>query len=311
MTPSGWRRFAAPVLFAAAIMLSATIVWKLQHVSGTRPETGSLSLLEHAADDWRSTGLDLSHAAFLPKNVLISRIAIATPEAGPATPSGTLLVVPGIVPAGSYAFVVADPTHAAGTASLVVGRNATAVAEWDLRNDLRDGAIHFDLPVSIGSLIVRGNDEATRRGIVMSLRPIELAPPSERLTDDYARRVAAYGPAQVYFFDDAVFVEQPGFWVRGAAAARVAVMAVAHGAPLMLFIRNAAVRNHVVIEINGTLQTLDLQPREERPIPLDAEAGRRASMVTITSETGFRPSEVDAGSTDTRFLGVWVEPRPK
>jgi hypothetical protein len=310
-TPSRWRRLAAPVLLATAITLSATIVWKLQNVAGTRPETGSLRLLEHASDDRRATGLDLSHAVVLPKNVLISRIAVSTPESGRAAPSGTLLVVPGIVPAGSYAFVVADPSHAAGTASLVVGRNATPVAEWDLRSELHDGAIQFDLPVSIGSLIVRGSDEAMRSGVVMSLHPIELAPASQRLTGDYARRIAPYGPARAYFFDDAVFVEEPGFWVRGGMTARVALMSVERAAPLVLFLRNAAVRNRVRVQIDGTLQTLDLEPREERPLPLKAEDGRRASMVTITSETGFRPSEVDGGSTDTRFLGVWVEPRPK
>jgi hypothetical protein len=121
--------------------------------------------------------------------------------------------------------------------------------------------------------------------------------------------VEQYGPAFVYFFDEGAFVEQPGFWVRGAAGTRVAAMSIQPGEPLQLFIRNAPVKNLVSLDIDDQVQTLELQPREERHVPIPSASGRRASLITIRTDSGFRPSQVEPGSTDNRYLGVWVEVR--
>jgi hypothetical protein len=40
-------------------------------------------------------------------------------------------------------------------------------------------------------------------------------------------------------------------------------------------------------------------------VPIDP--GRNAAMLTIQAAAGFRPSEADSKSRDTRFLGVWVK----
>jgi hypothetical protein len=203
---------------------------------------------------------------------------------------------------------VANPSDAAGTANLVIGRNARPIGSWNLRTDLRDGALRFELPVNVGSIVVNGDEEAARHG-TMSLRAVELLPRAQRLTSAYARRVEQYGPAFVYFFDDGAFAEQPGFWVRGAAGTRVAAMSIQPGEPLQLFIRNAPVKNLVRLDIDGQTQTLELQPREERFVPIPPASGRRASLIDIRTDSGFRPSQVEPGSTDNRYLGVWIELR--
>jgi hypothetical protein len=225
-------------------------------------------------------------------------------------PPGTLLVVPDVLPAGTYALVARDSSTARGTASLVIGRNARPLSSWNLPGDLRDGVLQFNLPVDVGSIVVTGDAEAQRSGVSLSMRPIALLPGTLRLTHSYARRAEPYGPAFVYFFDDAVFPEKPGFWVRGGADARFAIMSVQPGQPLQLFIRNAAVRNRVTVKIDDAPQTLDLQPREERPLRVAAKDHGRASLVEIISDAGFHPSDVEQGSTDTRYLGAWVELRP-
>jgi hypothetical protein len=302
-----------PPALAVAVMLSTTAVWKLQNVAGPTPDTSGLSLLEHADARLRPTGVDLSHAQIDSWDALVARISISTPQRRPAPPPGTLLLVPGRVPAGTYALVLGKPANtagAAGTATLVIGRNAKPVASWNLATDARDEAVRFHLPVDVGSIVIKGDEEAIRSAGSMSLRAIELVPGPQRLTGDYARRVEPYGPALAYFFGDDAYVEQPGFWVRGGAEARFAAMALQPGAGLQLFVRNAPVNNRVYLSIDGQTQVLDLKPRQERFVAIPPVSDRRASLIKVHSEAGFRPSQVDPGSTDTRYLGVWIELRP-
>jgi hypothetical protein len=202
-----------------------------------------------------------------------------------------------------------DISGASGTATLVIGRNARPIASWNLRTDLRDGGVRFELPVSVGSIVVEGDDEAARDVKALSLRPIQLVPPANRLTGDYARRVERYGPGIAYFFDDGAFVEEPGFWVRGGSGTRIATMAIRPGSPLQFFVRNAPVTNRVSIEIDGHAQTFDLHPREERMVSVPISRAGGAALVKIHSDSGFRPSTVEPGSTDNRYLGVWIELR--
>ena len=63
------------------------------------------------------------------------------------------------------------------------------------------------------------------------------------------------------------------------------------------------------IDIDGEPQIVEMQPREERLVPLPFTKGRAAALITIHSDAGFRPSEVEPGSTDSRYLGVWIELR--
>jgi len=67
------------------------------------------------------------------------------------------------------------------------------------------------------------------------------------------------------------------------------------------------VRNSVDIEIGGQKNSLELRPGEERALPLAFDARHPAALINIYSRAGFRPSQVDAASTDTRYLGVWIE----
>jgi hypothetical protein len=307
---SSRRRLPTATLLSAAtvVMFSIAFVWTLQGVEGPTPDTAGLTLLQSADPRIRPTGVDLRLGRFLPADVLIPRVAIATPRRRPPPAPGTLLLVPDVLPAGTYALFVPNVSASSGKAQLVIGRNARPIVTWDLRTGLRDGAVHFDLPVNVGSIVIQGDDEAVRAVHALSLRPVRLVSPSDRPTGDYARRVERYGAGLAYFFDDGAFVEAAGFWVRGGADAQVAVAPDLPGASLHLFVRNAPVANEVTIEIDGHADTLPLQPREERIVPVPD--GHGAALIRIQSRSGFRPVQVDAGSTDTRYLGTWIELRP-
>ena len=62
------------------------------------------------------------------------------------------------------------------------------------------------------------------------------------------------------------------------------------------------------LAVGGMADRRDLGPGEV----WDLDVPRRAdgvAVVTIATAAAFRPSDVDASSTDTRLLGAWVEPR--
>ena len=66
----------------------------------------------------------------------------------------------------------------------------------------------------------------------------------------------------------------------------------------------------MTITTHGWQRTLDLEPGVAQYIPLPAFANGVVPL-TISTETGFSPSEGDPASRDPRFLGVWVEIAPR
>ncbi|MSO55549.1 MAG: hypothetical protein EXQ55_01305 [Acidobacteria bacterium] len=299
---------ATPACLAAAIMLALSIVWSIDRVSAATPETSQLTLLEHYDPRVRPLGVTTDPFRLESADGVLSRLSISTPTRRPG-PARTLLLAPGIVPAGQYELRMKNPSPASGMARLVIGRIARPVIAWSLASDFRDGSVEFALPVDVGSLVVEGDDEAIRTSGGLVLRPRQVLSGSARLTDGYARRVERYGSTLAYFFDDGAFPEVPGFWIRGGAGSAIAVMPAERGDPIQLFVRNAPVANRVIVEVDGQAQVIDLQPREERTLPLRPAGDRLAALIRFQSNAGFRPSEVEPGSTDTRFLGVWIELR--
>jgi hypothetical protein len=301
---------ATPACLAAALMIALSAVWRLDGVAAATAETSQLSLLAHYNPRLRPLGLSLAPPAIESPEHILSRIAIATPTRRPAPPAHTLLVAPGIVPAGTYELRPRNPSAPNGTARLVIGRLAKPIRTWNLGTDLRDGALAFDLPVNVGSLVVEGDDAAVEAG-GFTLVPTRIVSGSARLTDGYARRVQQYGPALAFFFDDGAFPEEPGVWIRGNAESTIAVTLAEPGAVLQLFLRNAPVKNRLTVDVDGERSVIELQPGEERTLPLQVSGTRAASLIRFRTDTGFRPSEVEPGSTDNRFLGTWVEFRKR
>jgi hypothetical protein len=300
---------ATPACLAAAVMLALSVVWRIDRVPGATPETSQLTLLARYNPRVRPLGLNLVPPGFSSADAVLSKLTISTPTRRPAPPARTLFVTPGIVPAGLYELRLKSPSAASGTARLVIGRMARPLHTWNLPADFQDGSAQFELPVDVGSIVVEGDDEAARTRIGLELHPKRVLWGSDRLADGYARRAERYGPALAYFFDDGAFPEERGFWIRGGAGSRIAVMPAAIGAPVQLFVRNAPVRNRVTIAIDGQEEILELQAGEERTIAMPLAADRSAALIRFQTGAGFRPSLVEPGSTDTRFLGVWIELR--
>jgi hypothetical protein len=74
-----------------------------------------------------------------------------------------------------------------------------------------------------------------------------------------------------------------------------------------IVVRSGAVQNHATLRAGAWTMEVPLAAGEEREISVPIDPGRNAAMLTIQAATGFRPSEADSKSRDTRFLGVWVK----
>jgi hypothetical protein len=157
------------------------------------------------------------------------------------------------------------------------------------------------LPVDVPALVVHGAPAGA---------PILLAPQTvDPIFDDApsAERARRYGSTAVYFIDGNAFAEREGFWVRGSAAAEIVVQPDAAAAIVRVILRNGAVQNGVSMTSGSWREDQSLAPGQEREMTLPLGASRGATRFRIASATGFRPADVDRASTDTRFLGVWVQ----
>jgi hypothetical protein len=304
-TPSGLA-LATPASFAVAVMCALTVVWGLDNVAAVDPEKSQVRMLAQFDSRQRPQGVTLQPLALASAAGLLPKITIATPtRPGAVPPAGTLLLAPHVVPGGMYELRVAGEAIDSGTAKLVIGRLARTSKTWDLGSDFRNGRAVLELPVDVGSLMISGDRHAAARAL--TLHPTQIWEGPSRLTGDFARRVERYGPALVSFFDvSAVFHEDSGFWLRGGRDMQMAVGRPDNGASLQMFVRNAAAENQVQVEIDGVEHSLSLRPREERTLPVPI-VRRPGALIRIHSQSGFRPSAVDARSSDTRFLGVWIE----
>jgi hypothetical protein len=265
-----------------------------------RAETSHLHLLHSYDPRMRPTGITLTPLRQGPAVQTLSRIRIGAPPPGDPR---KLAEVPDVVPAGRYQLRRRAGGAASGTAVLVIGGGAPAFRVWNLASDFSSGSVQVDLPVNVGSLLIRADDEGAA-GHSMALHPTEVWGTG---TEPYARRAQRYGPADVYFFDYDAFAEAPGIWIRGGSASTLAAAPGQPGHAVRLFLRNAPVDNRITLAIDGRTQTLVLRPDEERLIALPPVADRRVTVIRIETTAGFRPSEVVSGSTDARLLGVWLE----
>jgi hypothetical protein len=116
-----------------------------------------------------------------------------------------------------------------------------------------------------------------------------------------------YGAAEAYFEDDLTYPEPSGFWVAGGRRTRI-VLANA-GEARELFVRNVPLDNVLGIDVDGVYQELALTSREERIVRIPPAQRHSDRRLTIRTRAGIRPSQLNPGSADLRFLGCWIEIR--
>jgi hypothetical protein len=167
-----------------------------------------------------------------------------------------------------------------------------------------------DFPVDVRAIVVRGDEQARRSIRALTIEPQFVVAPAARLSTEPARRAVRYRSATAFFLDDRSFPEPEAFWVGGGRTSGIVFQPDDPASACTALFRNAPIDNRVVIQSGAWRLAVQLGPGEERRVSLPLDAARRATLFTISSSAGFRPSAVDPKSRDDRFLGVWIRMDP-
>jgi hypothetical protein len=301
---SGALALALMTSYAAAGIVLLSLLWRVHDSSGVRPAASQVALLRAAGDERRvALGYDRGVRP-MSVDAAVRLMRLESPARLLAGDEPPALVIPGWFPAGRYELLI--PPAGPGPAPYEV--RALRLEPPVAHADAAAGPHVLSLPVEVPSVIVRG-----RNLLAGTLRPLHVATRRERFADARVRTVRRYGAAVAWFLtDDNAFGEPEGFWVRGASTAEVVLQPDDPSAGVFrVRLRNGAAANAVTLEAatGEWREQWSLAPGEERDLSVPLDPRRGAVLLRITTSSGFRPSEVEPGSTDTRLLGAWLEIR--
>jgi hypothetical protein len=304
-------RTAYQIALAWALSISVTVasalVWFIRGVDGRKVASAQFRLLHDLAARRRAIALDLDRlraidVSSMPQRLLIefSR-QVSSPRAS-TRDDRPLFEVPRM-PAGEYRLTpVADEPR--GWIMLGIGRQQFALRTVPIPTPPQ--AIDLRFPIAIRNIVVRGDEDARQTVKGLTVQPIDV-PPQGRWGDLIALTAVKYARAVVFFLDERSFPEPEAFWVGGARSSSLVIGPDVVRSTVELLMRNGPVANHVSVDAAGQRTDYDLEPEAEQRLTVPIEQSRGAALLTVSVVGGFRPSEHEPGSRDTRFLGVWMK----
>ncbi len=297
------RIVVTAMALAVAGMTAVSILWRAQGAEPLTPAISELDLLRASSAE-RALAIDLSSRQRLTLADLVSRMQIQISPSSSGRGHHPLAAVPAL-PAGDYELKVTAP-QPRGWLMVGIGNDQFALATQPVADVAAGTIVRF--PVDARALVVRGDEDARASVREIVVRPLRVLTPSQKPTTERANRAVRFGSLRVFYFDDRAFPEPNGFWVGGERTTRCVLAPDEATGAVRLLVRNASVENTVTLTAGSWHQQLRLSPGEEREVDVPLAAGRRAVLLQIASAAGFRPSEHDPASRDTRFLGVYVKP---
>ncbi|HEY7474569.1 MAG TPA: hypothetical protein VH679_06130, partial [Vicinamibacterales bacterium] len=293
------RPVVAPIVaawsVASGVMAITQAGWWLNSAGGASPAPSQLALLDLHREG--RPVFAIAPLSFGRVADLSGRIRIQLPAARPGAPIWGS--VPGL-PAGTYELRTTTARPRQGELSIRIGR---AAQRWRTLAVLPLSRQTFvlTLPAGVSNLTLEPD-----AGLKDVGGGVEIAPLAIRSdTAGNALNVARYGTTDVFFLDDAAYVEGGGFWIQGGRTAEVVLAAGAGRATIDVALRNGPAPNHVRLYADRDTQTISLQPDEERVVAIPIASADGVVRLKVGSESGFRPSDGVTG--DRRFLGVRVE----
>ena len=173
----------------------------------------------------------------------------------------------------------------------------------------RPALLNLDLPVRVNPVWIGTDDEATANAIsrvdIVATAPV---PRSDRtiVSRFWAMDAVRDTPGRyALFMDQHTFSEPGSYWVRGGRTGRVLV-SPAGARELAIRIQNGATAGRVTLATSGVTDAMELSSWEAREVRVPLTGDEPVVPVVVGAEQGFRPSEVDPSSRDTRWLGAQV-----
>jgi hypothetical protein len=293
------------VLGAAAVETS----WRVERADGLSPVSSQLAVLRTAASGTRPVAVIYTPLALTAPTAVTGLIRLkAAGVVGTAT--DTWLWFPA-VPAGRYRLDLENQVRDASlTVSLSIGRESQPIVTWTFEN-LEVGPVRqeFELPVDVRSISIRGQTVPPRAFSDIWLEPVALSPTSGRPASPHATAARRYGNGVVFGLGEDVYLEPPGIWTAAEADAEIVIVSAEGQPEQKILLRAGPVRTSIGLDAGNWRQTIILDPGQTREIAIPVVAGGGGTRVRVHTDQGFRPSDTDPRSTDTRYLGVWIELR--
>ena len=291
---------------AAAAMAAASVAWRL---NGARPLIdGKAGAALLGALDGDAAQLVIRYRPL--RRIDGARVVPLLPLLAPVPQTGRADAPMALIreaPAATYT-IEATIAGQAGRLTASIDRQSPPLSTWDL-SAARGPWIQTITLLNDAHTLRLDGDRATLASVGMiAIHAARRLPSHERVSDRPAWRSGRYGHATVFLLDGRAYVESAGAWIVGAAFAEFAI-APDPGSPIQLFIRNTAIDNTVVLETADWRQELKLAPREERSFNVPLDHNRPGAVLRVSTSTGTRPADVEAGNQDKRFLGCWIETR--
>ncbi len=306
---SRWRPRAAVTAVAGVVaaplvaMLALPVVWAGRDRPAVTPPTSQMALLARWQPERRPLGMELTPTRPLTLADVMRRLALSTNLRGHRTPVlRPLLLIPGL-PAGEFDLVVEGRSRLAGTLTVRLGRDDLTMEVWPLDGrPAGNTGLVLRLPAVAHSITITGDGAARESIRRLALRPRSLS--DLREARPAVLRASRLGDLVLFALDDEAYMESGAAWVRGERRARFIVQPDAGATPVVR-LTGGPIANSVSLESGDWKVVLPLAPEEARDVTLPPAALSPATL-SVTSATGFRPSEFDAGVLDTRQLGVYL-----
>jgi hypothetical protein len=282
-----------PLGLTVAIQLG----WWLNGTSGVRPAPSQMALLRSVAAGRTVLEVSPGRVTRVPPSTAPIRIVVPRVDL-----PGSPVAWAGLrgVPAGEFDLRLTAPRPVGGVLTVRAGFSREPVQSLKLPRQSAHTA-RLSLPVGTTDLVFIPDEALAAGDASLELLPRALAP------GPYVPAVARLqvGATDVYVVAGAPFVEDQALWVRGGGAAQL-TLATRDTSPrtLTMTLSNGPTRNPVDVTMDGETRRIDLEPSASAAVPVPM-TGRRAVHVSVTSPSGFRPSD-DGQSADRRYLGVRV-----
>jgi hypothetical protein len=277
-------------------MTAATLDWWM---NGARPLTfdgGAITWLTAYDGDARQVAVALSPFRRTRRADVPARLLLVDG----APPKGDSLAYARHVPAATYAIDLTLAHTAAGRLTVALDRSLGPAWTFDVTGT---ATWHHDVNVPVASpVLLIDADPALRASIDrVTIRATALPGSQHRVADGEADHAARYGRALMFLLDGHAFMEPTGTWVQGGSTASFALTSE-DPRPTTIVVRTPPVANEVTFDGVGWHQVLVLSPGESKMLDVPVPRFR------VSVASGARPTDFESGSTDIRFLGVWLEP---
>jgi hypothetical protein len=215
------------------------------------------------------------------------------------------------LPAGQYRIEVEWSGARTGeTIGLQIGRKGDPWKTYKVEPRAGERwTTEFALPVDANFVGLRGTPELERVIRRIAIVPVSVVDAARRPKLPQVLGAFAASEGTFFFFDDNVFPEPPGFWVRGRRTTRVSIHRSNAEGPLKLRLSSGLIGNRLKIATFGWSRTIPLQPRMPEQVEIPVE-GRALVTFDLLAESAFVPQETDPTSQDARELGIWIEVVP-